>query len=212
MLLFTVCTCGPILCFHLIYFYPADRFYLPLLACTAILAGALFGCAQSRSFDRLVKLLVPVALLLVIGARFAIPDPTPARRIAADNIRAHTPGDAIVVSAIDPLYLGHFAARGSSRRIVPLSRSIEYAAHVLAPTPLPYTPGAARVVPADALRAVTFVATEQLPALIVEAQRGKRIFLDVSAFTPEDSESFGRLKQHFRLLMRAPALYELQPL
>jgi hypothetical protein len=51
-----------------------------------------------------------------------------------------------------------------------------------------------------------------VPALLAEAQRGKRIFLDVSAFTPEDTESFARLKQHFRLLMRAPALYELQPL
>jgi hypothetical protein len=141
MLLFTVCTCGPILCFHLIYFYPADRFFLPLLACSAVLAGGLFVRVLGQSFESLLKLLVPVALVLVIGARLAIPEPTPTRRVAADAIRAHTPDDAIVVSAIDPLYLGHFAAHGSSRRIVPLSRSVEYAANVLAPKPLPHAPG-----------------------------------------------------------------------
>ena len=132
-LFFVVLTTGPILVFHLFYFFPTDRFHLPLLAGTAVIAGSLVGLLVGERWTRLLNLLLPVLLLLAVIYRVLTPEPAPARRVAADQIRQQTPANAVVLSAIDPVYLERLAAAGSSRRIVPLSRRVEYASKVIAP-------------------------------------------------------------------------------
>ncbi len=124
-LIFFTLTTGPILLFHLFYFFPSDRFHIPMFAGAAVIAGGFLGLLfRSRTTSLLLKLILPVILLLAIGARIAAPEPAPHRRLAADRIRAVTPENAIVISSIEPVYLERLSARGSSRRIVPISRNV----------------------------------------------------------------------------------------
>src|ERR1043166_9222479 len=133
LVFFVVLTAGPIVAFHLVYFFPTDRFQLPLLAGTAVIAGCIVALLFAERWLSLFKLVLPILLLIAIAYRFTTPEPSPARRLAADEIRQRTPANAIVISAIDPVYLERMAAAGSERRIVPLSRRVEYASKLLAP-------------------------------------------------------------------------------
>jgi len=65
------------------------------------------------------------------------------------------------ISAIEPVFLEQRVARGSKRRIVPLSRDIEYGRAVY-----PSAPG---VRPRYIIQ---FMATEQMEVLVAEALRG----------------------------------------
>src|ERR1051326_8484246 len=122
-----------LLLFHLLYFFPADRFHLPLLAGTAVITGCIVALLFEERWLSLFKLALPILLLMAIAYRTTTPEPPPARRLVADEIRQRTPVNAIVISAIDPVYLERMAATGSARRIVPLSRRVEYASKLLAP-------------------------------------------------------------------------------
>lgn len=219
-LVFFILTAGPILLFHLIYFFPAERFYLPLLAGTAVVGGALAGLLINDRSTGLFKLLLAGTLLFVIGLRTVSPEPIPCRRLAAECVRQYTPKNAIVISAIDPVYLERMGARGTSRRIVPLSRDVEYASKLLAPRRIdhPEPPPAnwhdhrsAGLIRGGAKEAVPFVASEQIASLAAEAQRGAPVFLDATFLTPADAYVIAQLRKHFLFTRRAPALYELRP-
>ena len=220
LLLFVVLTTGPILVFHLLYFFPTDRFYLPLLAGMAILAGSMVGLAVGERWTRLIKVLLPALLVLAVTYRLLTPEPAPARRVAADQIRQHTPTNAIIISAIDPVYLERMAAFGSSRRIVPLSRRVEYASKLLGPRRIDHpnpppanwhdhrAPGLIR---GGAPEAVRFVASEQIDSLAATCTSGTPLFLDASFVSRADIGVLGQLKERFDFLLRDPNLYELRP-
>ena len=219
-LTFLILTTVPILCFHLIYFFPADRFYLPMLAGMAILGSALTGQLIRNRWTRVSKLLLPGALLVVIGLRMLTSESLPLRRMAADRVRKYTPENAIVISEIDPVYLERMAARGTSRRIVPLSREVEYASKLLAPARIdnPQPPPAnwhdhrsVGLIRGGAKEAVPFVATEQVENLAEEAQRGTAVFLEGTFLAASDASAVTELKRCFGLTRRAPGLYELLP-
>jgi len=197
-LIFFVAAAGiPMLIFHLFYTYPSDRFFLPILTGAAIIAGSLLGLRWDGKHQRAICTALAALLPLVTLARIGVPDPVPQRRVAADTIRENTPADAVIVSAIDPVFLEQRAARHSARRIVPLSREVEYTRAVTS-TRNHYI--------------IQFVATEQIDELVDEARKGRRIFLDTSAVNEEDSQAFNLVNSHFRLSRTAPALYELAPL
>ena len=219
---FVVLTCGPILVFHLFYFFPTDRFHIPMLAGTAIIAGSLLGLLIPRTRTAMFQLLLPLILVAVIAARIAAPAPVPHRRLAAEGIREHTPADAIVISAIDPAYLERLAARGSARQIVPVSRTVEYASKLLVPRriddpqprPADWRDGRALgLMRAGAKDAVPFVASEQTDALVAAARGGKPVFLDATFLAGRsDAAAVDRLRERFSFTQRARNLYELQPL
>jgi 4-amino-4-deoxy-L-arabinose transferase-like glycosyltransferase len=219
---FVALTAGPILLFHLVYFFPSDRFHLPLLAGAAVIAGSLVGLLIGERRANLFKLLLPAVLVLVIVGRIATPSPAPGRRIAADLVRRHTPDNAIVISALEPVYMDRLAAWQSARTIVPLSRRVEYASKVLAPKKIkdPQPPPqhwsdhrAAGLLNGGAEEAVPFVASEQIDRLVGAAQAGRPIFLELTAIGGrEDGAIVGQLQKHFAFIERAPYIYELRPL
>jgi 4-amino-4-deoxy-L-arabinose transferase-like glycosyltransferase len=219
LLIFLVLTTAPILLFHLFYFFPGDRFHIPMFAGAALFAGAMLGLLFTPRTTRLLKLLLPVILLLAIGARIAVPEPVPHRRLAADRVRTYTPSNAIVISAIEPVYLERLAAHGSARRIVPISRNVEYASKVLAskridlPNPSAFSWRVNRredLLRGGAQEAVRFVASEQLEAIVAQAAAGTPVFLDTTSISELDADMLTALQQRFSFVKRAPLLYELQ--
>jgi hypothetical protein len=189
------------LVFHLLYFYPSDRFFLPVLVGVAVIAGSLLGVLTGQGYHRTIGVLLAALLLLVTFARIVVPEPVPQRRIAADRIRQNTPGDAIIISAIEPVFLEERVARGSERRIVPLSRDVEYAQR--------WFPSAQNAQPQYIIQ---FVAAEQIEELVAEARCGRRIFLDATDMGTENADALRLVSSHFRMSWKAPALYELTPL
>lgn len=212
-LVFFVASTGiPMLIFHLFYVYPCDRFFLPILTGTAIIAGSLMGLLWGKKHQRAIGAAFAALLPLVALARIGVPDPVPQRRVAADRIRENTPADAVIISAIDPVFLEQRVAGHSARRIVPLSREVEYTRALFssqssAAKDQPISTGGAR-----RRYIIQFVATEQIDELVKEARQGRRIFLDTTALEEDDSEAFKLVNSHFRMTRKAPALYELEAL
>ncbi|MFN2622828.1 MAG: ArnT family glycosyltransferase [Chthoniobacterales bacterium] len=201
-LIFFVAGAGiPILVFYLFYSYPSDRFFLPILAGVAVIAGSLLGLLIDQGYQRTIGVLLVGLILLVTCARIVVPEPIPQRRIAADRIRQNTPADAIIISTIDPVFLEQRVARGSERRIMPLSRDVEYARAVYPPT----QNSKPRYI-------IQFVATEQIQELVAEARRGRRLFLDATGMEKENADALHLVNSRFRMSWKAPALYELAPL
>jgi len=201
-LIFFVAAAGiPILIFHLFYSYPSDRFFLPILAGVAVIAGSLLGLLLDQGYQRTMGVMLAALLLLVTFARIVVPEPVPQRRIAADRIRENTPSDAIIISTIEPVFLEQRVAHGSERRVVPLSRDVEYARAVY--------PSAQNARPRYIIQ---FVATEQIQELVAEARHGRRIFLDATGMEKENADALRLVNSRFRMSWKAPALYELAPL
>lgn len=218
-MIFFFLTTVPILLFHLFYFFPRDRFHIPMLAGASVLAGSLLALLIGPEKDALPKLLLPAVFLLTVAARIATPAPIPLRRLAADGVRKHTPENAIVISAIDPVYLGRLAGYGSSRRIVPLSRNVEYASKVLVRKRVDdprlgslnwKDPQALALIRPHAEEAVRFVASERMDELAKEVARGTPVFFASSGVYENEALVVAELHAHFNLVERAPYLYQLQ--
>jgi hypothetical protein len=101
----------------------------------------------------------------------AVPWPIPARRIAADQIRTATENGAVVISALDPVYFDLMVGHGSGRRMIPMSRDVEYASKLISTQrvrfmdPPPRWPTDHRsigLLKAGAREAVQFTANERL--------------------------------------------------
>ena len=213
---FLVLTTVPILLFHLFYFYPDDRFHIPMLAGAAVLAGSMLALLIGPGKETIFKLLLPAVFLLAVAARIATPAPVPLRRLAAERVRKHTPENAIVISAIDPVYLARLAGYGSSRRIVPLSRNVEYASALLVRKRvddprlrlLNWDDGRAlALIRPHAEEAVRFVASERMDELAMEVARGTPVFFESSFVDENEAKVLAELQAHFKLVQRVPYLW-----
>ena len=221
---FFTLTTVPILLFHLLYFYPDDRFHIPMVASAAVLAGSMLALLIGHEKETVFKLLLPAVLLLAILARVAAPPPPPFRRIAAERVRTHAPDNAIVISAIDPVYLARLSGSGSSRRIVPLSRDVEYAWVLLVRKRVDdprlrlvkWDDGRAiafvhPLIRPHAEEAVRFVASERMDELVAEVARGTPVFFESSSVGENEAKVVAGLRARFNLVHRATDLYQLQP-
>jgi 4-amino-4-deoxy-L-arabinose transferase-like glycosyltransferase len=211
---------GPVVTFHQLYFYPADRFYFPVLVLLFMTIGALAG----SWLDRLPrKALAGLLAVVLLGACVVHRGNTPLRsnrEIAADEIGRHTPEDAWIVSGLEPAYLEYVAARDSRRRIVPISRHVEYAGKLVTPNRIPdpdppplrwddhRCPGLLR---GGAREAVPFVASEQFDGIAEQLSRGTRIFLETASVDKIDQPIVDELRQRFQFIAVTPTLFELQP-
>jgi 4-amino-4-deoxy-L-arabinose transferase-like glycosyltransferase len=220
---FFALTTVPILLFHLFYFYPDDRFHIPIMASAAVLAGSMLALLIGPEKETIFKLLLPAVFLLAAIARSATPAPAPLRRLAAERVRKHTPDNAIVISAIDPVYLARLAGPGSPRRIVPLSRDVEYAWVLLVRKRvddprlrlLKWDAGRAIALARPFIRphaeeAIRFVANERIDELAAEVARGTPVFFEATYLDENQTKVVAELKAHFNLVQRAPYLYQLQ--
>jgi 4-amino-4-deoxy-L-arabinose transferase-like glycosyltransferase len=218
--LFFVLTTGPILLFHLIYFFPDDRFYLPILAGLAVLAGSMLALLVGPGRETIFKVLLPALFLITLAARVATPPPVPWRRLVAERVRQHTPENAVVISGIDPVYLARLAGHGSARRIVPISRNVEFAWVLLVRKrvddprlPLGKWPDlkpSFDLLRPHAEEAVRFVASERMEELATEVARGAPVFLETAFVIQRDANVVQELKARFKLIERGPHLYQLQ--
>jgi len=221
---FFTLTTVPILLFHLLYFYPDDRFHIPMLASAAVLTGSMLALLIGLGKENVFKLLLPAVFLLAAFARVATPAPPPLRRLAAERVRTHTPDNAIVISAIDPVYLARLSGNGSSRRIVPLSRDVEYAWVLLVRKrvedprlrSVKWDDGRAiafvrPLIRPHAEEVVRFVASERMDELAAEVARGTPVFFESSSVGENEAKVVADLRAHFNLVQRASELYQLQP-
>jgi 4-amino-4-deoxy-L-arabinose transferase-like glycosyltransferase len=218
--IFLVLTTAPMMLFHLVYFFPAERFFIPMLAGTAMLAASMLALLVGPRAESALNILLPALFLLAVAGRIAVPEPLPLRRLAAERVRTHSPDNAVVISAIDPVYLGRLAGAGSSRRIVPLSRNVEYASKVLVRKKIEdprleslnwNDPGAVALIRPHAEEAVKFVASERMDELAQELARGTPVFLE-SLYTDErEARALAELHARFKVVQRAPYFFELLP-
>jgi 4-amino-4-deoxy-L-arabinose transferase-like glycosyltransferase len=220
-LVFFALTTLPILLLHLFYFFPRDRFHIPMLTGAAILTASMLALLIGPGKETIFKLLLPAVFLFVVAARIAVPAPIPIRRLAAERVRKHTPENAIVISSIDPVYLARLAGHGSTRRIVPLSRNVEYASKVLVRKRVDdprlrllnwEDPRALALVRPHAEEAVGFVASERMNELVMEIARGTPVFFESTFVFEYEADVVAELRAHFNLVERAPYLYQLQSL
>jgi len=206
--------------FYLFYFFPHSRFFLSALVVSALLLGSVVGARIDR-LPRGVLLVVLAALLgEAIVVRMHEPDSPPRRRLAADRINALTPGNAVIVSGIEPAYLEYLVARRSDRRVLPLSRGIEYANKLIAPrrlsprvAPDPTCrddPACPALLAAGAELAVPDVASERLDELEREVALGQPVFVDTSA-RDLDARVLRDIEQRFTMVSRAEGLFQLTP-
>ena len=216
---FLVLSTAPILLFHLFYFYTDDRFHIPMLASVAVLAGSMLALLVGPGNEMKLKVLLPALFLLTVAARMAAPAPLPQRRLAADRVRKQTPENAIVISAIDPVYLARLAGFGSSRRMVPLSRYVEYASALLVKKRVDdprlrllnwEDDRASALIRPHAEQAVRFVASERMDELVLEVARGTPVFFESTFVDENDAKVLADLQTHFKLVQRVPYLYELR--
>ena len=210
----------PMMVFHLVYFFPAERFFIPMLAGTAALAASLLALVVGPKAESVLKILLPALFLLAVAGRIAVPEPLPLRRFAAERVRTHSPDNAIVISAIDPVYLSRLAGAGSNRRIIPLSRNVEYASKVLVRKKiedprlesLNWNDGqAVALILPHAEEAVKFVASERMEELAQEVARGTPVFLESSFTGKREARVLAELQARFNVVQRAPYFSQLLP-
>ena len=207
---FVLLTTLPLSLFHLLYFVDDPRFFLPVTGTLAVVTGAL-GCAMLHRFSKGLATLAIVAalgLVLVLESMQPVVDPT--RRRVVDQFDKILPQKALLISHIDPVYLDFFLNRDGKRAVLPLSRHVEYASKIVAPSPvsMPNPP------PLDELDhrcpgllngggLDIFAATASEPAgvdIIDEAlATGTPVFLDATHLDPAELYLTKRLPKRYRM-------------
>ncbi len=133
-LLFTLLAALPLSLFHMFYFFSDPRFFLPVTGPIAAVVGAV-GCATLlRNSNRVAPIAVGLALCLVLVLESMRPAAIPTRRLAVDSFDAILPKKALLISHIDPVYLDFFLNRDAERVVLPISRYVEYASKIAAPS------------------------------------------------------------------------------
>jgi hypothetical protein len=211
---------GPMVLFHLFYFFPQDRFYLPSVTLLGVLGGALTG----GWLGWLPRYLLPgLLVLLFVGTLFlrvTAEEPPPYRRLAAEEIVKWTPEGSWILSGMEPPYLEYWVARDGERRVLPLSREVEYANKLLTPQriPNPDPPPqdwkdhrAEGLLRGGAAEAVQWVASEQMERIREELSRGTRVFLCTVYVSSKDRPTLEELRERFVWIRRSRFLFELQP-
>ena len=141
--------------------------HLPLLALLGVLAGAgVASLLPEKPWRAAMPLPAAIASLaaLVGTPREAIP----VRRIAADGLARAVPRGAVLVTGINPAYLGPFLAGRSGATIVPATREVAYA-RLRGPCGRPLAGP---------------VADESIPAIERLARRGVPVLVDTSSVPP----------------------------
>jgi 4-amino-4-deoxy-L-arabinose transferase-like glycosyltransferase len=217
---FILLTAAPLTLFHLLYFYPETRFFLPATGLFAAVAGAMLGILLQRASDRSAVIAVAAAFVLVLFLEFLRPTPNPTRRNAVDLFNNTLPRSALLISNIDPVYLDFFLNRNADRVILPLSRHVEYASKIVAPTkvrepdPPPIhafdhrCPGIRNGGGHDVL-AATASEPEGLYLIDEALTAGTSVFLDATHISWLQQSTVANLQNRYQMRRMAEGLYEL---
>jgi len=217
---FILLTAAPLTLFHLLYFYPESRFFLPATGLFAAVAGAMLGTLLQRISDRSAMIAAAAALVLVVFLAFLRPATNPTRRHAVDLFDNTLPRSALLISNIDPVYLDFFLNRNAERVILPLSRHVEYASKIVAPTKVrapepPPThafdhrcPGIRNGGGHDVLAAAASE-PEGLDLIDAALTAGTSVFLDVTHISWTQQSAVENLQSRYQMRRTAEGLYEL---
>jgi 4-amino-4-deoxy-L-arabinose transferase-like glycosyltransferase len=217
---FVLLTAAPLAVFHLFYFYPETRFFLPATGLFAAVAGAQLGTLIQRVSDRSAVVAAAAALVLVLLVALTRPTPDPTRRTAVDLFNNTLPRSALLISSIDPVYLDFFFNRNAERTVLPLSRHVEYASKIVAPTkvrepdPPPAhafdhrCPGIRNGGGHDVISA-TASEPEGLDLIDATLTAGTPVFLDATHISWLQQSTVAYLQNRYQLRRQAEGLYEL---
>ena len=191
---------------------------MPIISLLAIIFGIMIGIGMHHVSHRALAVIQLLILVGVLILRLVLPDSLPTRRIAADHINLYTPENALVISAINPAYLEFMTCRSSQRRILPISRRVEYASKLVAwqkaialnPKPTAWwdhrCEGLAR---ANAKEVIPCVADGGEDRLFLALSESVPIYLDTSHLTNKDMEVVMSIRQRFKLIRCADYLFRL---
>jgi len=203
-LIFAIFGVGPLIVFHFLYFFPSSTFFFPASVLFAVAFGLMlsslmqvmrFGPLTAQVFQGL--LLVPLVLHSLFGP------PLSRERIQDATFFAKTlPDDATIITAYDPVFLEPYLLRGSRRQVIPVSRRVEYASKLVAPsrTELPeqvLERGFAES--RDALKAsgvrdaVDSVAIESTDPVAKSLRAGRSVFFALGETTDAEQNEMRRL-------------------
>lgn len=208
----------PIAGFYAVYAFPDSRFILPLTTALIVTAALPGGLIAEWLLGRRRELLLLLPLLLAVVFRFRHPLPVPDNLRAAEAMRSSTPADALIVTTGNLAYLESALLRGMRRRLVPLSRRLEYASKVVAwkkvsdPQPAPLFAGdhmCQGLLNAGAEYGIKHTGAD-VDWLADEAGRGTQLFLDLSLTTPADHSVLEGLRGRFTSESVAPGLFRLR--
>ena len=217
---FAVLTAAPLTFFHLLYFYPETRFFLPATGLFAAVAGAMLGTLLQRASDRSAVIVAAAALVLVSFLAFLRTTPDPTRRHAVDLFNNTLPGNALLISNIDPVYLDFFLNRNGDRIVLPLSRHVEYASKIVAPTKIrapdpPPTqafdhrcPGLRNGGGYDII-AATASEAKGLDLIDAALTAGTSVFLDATHISWLQQSTVANLQNRYQVRRTAEGLYQL---
>ncbi|MBA4387881.1 MAG: hypothetical protein C0404_07860 [Verrucomicrobia bacterium] len=218
--LFILLAAIPLIGFHVFYFYPDTRFFLPITCLVASICGGLIGMFLSRTAPAAATA-VSLAFLIVAGAIGLTGGHTiPYRRMTVDAIRQQTPADAVIVSSIDPAYLEFMLPGVPGRTVVPLNRSVEYASKLIAARRLPVlttTPAGPQDHRCEALlkaggeEAVRKVFMELIGPEAAWPFGNRRVFIDVASLAVLGEGDVTMLRQHFTASPVSDTLVEITP-
>ncbi len=134
ILIFLALAAVPMSLLYLFYFALGQRFHLIALSLLRVLGAAGLATLIPETFQRRVWLLPALvgalALLAALGLRT---DPEPLRREIAEAMAQALPKNAVIITAIDPVYLEPTVLRGTQRQVVPSTRGVEYASKLVTP-------------------------------------------------------------------------------
>lgn len=126
---------APLSVMHLFYFFRGLRFHFLSIAILSIIAACGIALTIPQRLRDKFAFLLPIAILCVFLPRMS-DDPldigTRVRDQVATAAAEALPDDAVLISNIDPVYLEHRVARGTHRRVLPISRHTPYARALLA--------------------------------------------------------------------------------
>ena len=217
---FVLFTAAPLTLFHLLYFYPETRFFLPATGVFAAVAGAMLGTLLQRASNRSAVVAAAAALVLVLLLALTRPTPDPTRRHAVDLFNNTLPRSALLISNIDPVYLDFFLNQNAERTILPLSRHVEYASKIVAPTkvrepdPPPIhafdhrCPGIRNGGGHDVISA-TASEPEGLDLIDATLTAGTSVFLDATHISWLQRSTVANLQNRYQVRRQAEGLYEL---
>ena len=178
----------PISLFHLRYYYIDERFHLLLVAIGCILGASALARCLPESSTRFSWAGLGVLLPLAIWP--APPqDMLPGRRSTANALARLTPEDAVVISAIDPVFLEPYLLRGTKRRVIPASRVVPYANGIAAPQRIANPQSApkdaldrrcAGLLAGGGIDPVSITAVENPAEIVALVRSGASVYLDLT--------------------------------
>jgi hypothetical protein len=203
--------------FHLLYAFPSARFHMQAVSVLLVLAGGLWG----RIMPVPRRLLLALAALAMIGTvvfRLMFPLPPPDRYLAALAMDQRLPDNAVIITTGQLAYLEPLVLRDTDRRLIPFSRSYEYAGKVIArkriddPDPPPFFFGdhmCEGLLNGGAEYAVSFVADEQFDVLRAMSRR-ENLYLDLSGLAERDRPRLERWRKTYAFEQAGEQVFRLR--